>query len=164
MRTIRKGYDLYQDGTLCLKRDLYKKVMSEYKLQIAELLVRSFAGILFLFQGYDKLFGIKMRGVIEVFTADADRYHIPLPMIKLVAYYTSIVEFFGGIFLLFGFFTSYALYALGLDLIVVGIAFSYMTPVWDMKFVFPRLTLVAALLLFPDHYQFFSLDYFISTK
>lgn len=138
--------------------------MNEYKIQIAELLVRSFAGILFLFQGYDKLFRIKIPGVIDVFTADADRYHVPHSLIKLMAYYTSIVEFFGGFFLLTGFLTSYALYALGLDLVLVGMAFSYMTPMWDMKYVFPRFVLVVALLVFPDHYQFFSMDHFISTK
>src|ERR1044072_1070768 len=107
--------------------------MNEYKFQIAELLLRTFAGILFLFQGYDKLFRIKMPGVIDVFTADADQYHIPRPALTLVAYYTSLVEFFGGFFLLAGFFTTYTLYALGIDLLLVGLAFSYMTPIWDMK-------------------------------
>jgi putative oxidoreductase len=138
--------------------------MNDYKLQIAELLVRAFAGILFLFQGYDKLFRIKMPGVIDVFTADADRYHIPHPILNVVAYYTSIVEFIGGFLLLVGFFTPYALYALGFDLILVAFAFSYMTPMWDMKHMFPRLVLVATLLLMPDNYHLFSFDHYISSK
>ena len=36
-------------------------MMTDYKLAFAELFVRVFAGILFLFQGYDKLFHIKMQ-------------------------------------------------------------------------------------------------------
>lgn len=141
-----------------------KEVMNEYKFQVAELLIRTFAGILFLFQGYDKLFRIKMPEVIDVFTADADRYHIPRPILTLVAYFTSIAEFFGGLFLLAGFFTSCALYVLGIDLIVVSLAFTYMRPMWDMKYVFPRLVLVVTLLLLPEGYQQFSLDYFIMNK
>jgi putative oxidoreductase len=130
-------------------------------IYIAELLVRVFAGVLFMYQGYDKLFRIKMPGVIDAFTADADRYHIPRPILTLVAYYTSLVEFVGGILLIAGFFTSYALYALGFDLLLVCLAFSYMTPMWDMKHVFPRLALVVTLLLLPEHYQYFSLDRFL---
>ncbi len=135
--------------------------MDNYNLQIAEFLVRSITGILFLFQGYDKLFRIKMSGVIDTFAADANRYSIPGPVLTLVAYYTSIVEFFGGLFLVFGFFTSYSLYALGLDIVLVSFAFSYMNPMWDMKYVFPRLILIVTLLVLPQHYQMFSLDYLI---
>lgn len=128
---------------------------------MAELLVRVFAGVLFFYQGYDKLFRIKMPGVISAFTADADRYHVPRPILSLVAYYTSVAELFGGILLIFGFFTSYALYALGLDLVLVGLAFSYMTPMWDLKHVFPRLLLLVVLLLFPPDYHRYSLDYLL---
>ena len=131
---------------------------------IAELLIRIFAAVLFIFQGYDKLFRIKMPAVIAAFVADTDRFHVPRPLVKLIAYYTSLVEFFAGLFLLAGFFTTYALYALGLDLIIVSIAFSYMNPMWDMKFVFPRFILVITLLFIPEHYRFFSLDHFISTR
>lgn len=138
--------------------------MGEYNFQIAEMFVRILAGILFVFQGYDKLFRIKMPGVIDAFAADADRFHIPRPMLNMIAYYTSIVEFFAGLFLLAGFFTSYALYALGLDLLLVAVAFTYMSPMWDMKYVFPRFVLVVTLLLMPDHYRLFSVDHFISTR
>jgi putative oxidoreductase len=132
--------------------------MSELKFQIAELLVRTFAGILFLFQGYDKLFIVKMKGVISTFALDADRQNIPRFMVTMIAYYTSIVEFFGGAALILGLFTNYTLYLLGLDLLLVGLAFSIMQPMWDMKFVFPRFVLVIALLLMPDGYNTISID------
>jgi len=135
--------------------------MSDYKIQIAELLVRTLAGILFLFQGYDKLFKVKMAGVVDAFTADAERHRIPQPLVKLVAYFTSIAEFVGGIMLLLGFCTTYVLYALGLDLLVVSLAFTYMQPMWDMKNVFPRFILVIVLLLLPDAARLFSADHFL---
>ncbi|WP_317897601.1 DoxX family membrane protein [Aurantibacillus circumpalustris] len=138
--------------------------MDYSNVQIAELLVRVFAGILFMLQGYDKLFHVKMSGVINTFVQDADRYNIPRPLLNLVAYYTSIVEFIGGILLILGIFTSYTLYALGLDLILVGFAFTYMSPMWDMKFVFPRLAMVVTLLLMPEEYNYFSLDQLLTKK
>jgi uncharacterized membrane protein YphA (DoxX/SURF4 family) len=140
------------------------KIMNEYKLQIAELLVRIFAGVLFLLQGYDKLFSIQIDGVIKVFIPDAKSHHVPNPLIKIMAWYTSLVEFFGGILLLLGLFTNYALYALGLDLLLVCIAFSYLEPMWDMKNVFPRFILIITLLLIPAEYNYFGLDRLLNLK
>ncbi|HWY09824.1 MAG TPA: hypothetical protein VN026_00795 [Bacteroidia bacterium] len=45
--------------------------------------------------------------------------------------------------------SNYTLYALGLDLVLVGFAFSVSEPMWDMKYVFPRLILVFLLLIMP---------------
>ena len=139
-------------------------MMNEYKVYIAETLVRVFAGILFFFQGYDKLFKIEMPGVIDTFMADASRRHIGRPIVSIIAYYTSIVEFVGGIFLVFGIFTNYALCALGIDLLMVCFAFSLMEPMWDMKHVFPRFILVILLLLLPLENDKLSLDYLINLK
>jgi len=133
-------------------------------LYIAELLVRVFAGVLFLFQGYDKLFRIKLSGVIDAFRDDARRNNIPGPILTSIAYYTSLVEFFGGFLLLMGFMTNYTLYALGLDLILVAIAFSYLEPMWDLKHVFPRLALIIVLLLLPQEYRQLSFDHFFNLK
>lgn len=138
--------------------------MTDPKFQIAEFLIRIFAGILFLFQGYDKLFKIKMKEVISTFAIDTDRQKIPRPFVTLIAYYTSIVEFGGGILLICGLFTNYTLYALGLDLVLVCFAFSYMQALWDMKHVFPRFLLIILLLLLPEHYNFISLDHFLNFK
>lgn len=136
--------------------------MAEYKLYIAETLVRVFAGILFFFQGYDKLFKIKMPGVIDTFMADAYRRNISRPFVSLIAYYTSIVEFVGGVLLIFGLLTNYALYALGIDLLLVCFAFSFIEPMWDMKHVFPRFLLIILLLLLPLEQNILSLDYLIN--
>lgn len=85
--------------------------MNEYKLQAAELVLRLFVGILFLFQGCDQLFRIKMPGLIETFSADAPRYHVLRPLLSGIAYFTSIVEFTGGLMLVAGCMTTYTLYA-----------------------------------------------------
>lgn len=138
--------------------------MNEYKLYIAESMLRIFAGILFFFQGYDKLFKIKMPGVIDTFMRDAERNNIKRPLVSIVAYYTSTVEFLGGIFLVFGILTNYSLYALGLDLILVCFAFSMVEPMWDMKHVFPRFILVILLLLLPLENDKLSVDYLIKLK
>lgn len=136
--------------------------MTEYKLYIAETMVRVFAGILFFFQGYDKLFKIKMPGVIDTFMADASRRNISRPFVSLVAYYTSIVEFVGGILLMLGLLNNYVLYALGIDLLLVCFAFSFIEPMWDMKHVFPRFLLIIFLLLLPLEQNILSLDYLIN--
>lgn len=142
---------------LCQKN----KMMSD-NYYMGELLLRVFTGLLFLYQGYDKLFRIKMPGVIDAFSADAQRYHVPGGLLKLVAYYTSVAEFAGGMLLVLGLFTPFALYALGIDLLLVSLAFSYMNPMWDMKHVFPRLILVAALLLLPEQFRLVAIDHFLN--
>jgi len=135
--------------------------MSEYKLQIAEALIRIFAGILFLFQGYDKLFRVKMNGVIATFLEEAEHHHIHKPWVTVIAWYTSIVEFFGGLLLIFGLFTNYSLVFLGIDLVLVAFAFSVMDPVWDLRHVFPRLMLIVTLLLLPNEWNKLSIDFLL---
>lgn len=124
-------------------------------------MLRLFCGILFLFQGYDKLFKIKVSGVIETFRYEAQQKHIPEWALWLMAMYTSYVEFFAGVLLIIGLFKNYALFLLGMDLVLVAAAFSYMKPIWDMKYVFPRLILVVLLLAIPNRWGVFSLDYLL---
>ena len=133
--------------------------MSIYHTSIAEAIVRLFAGILFLFQGYDKLFRIGMDGVTNSFLHETERHHVPLSVIRFVAYFTSVAEFIGGALLMLGLFTNYALCALGVDLLIVCLAFSFLQPMWDMKHVFPRLILVVFLLMMSSTTRLFSLDH-----
>ena len=133
--------------------------MLEYKLQITEMLLRMFTGILFLFQGYDKIFRVKISGVIETFLEEAEQHHIHRPWVTIVTYYTSIVEFVGGLLLLVGLFTNYSLILLSTDMVLVAFAFSVMNPVWDLRHVFPRLMLLTALLVFPNEWNKLSLDF-----
>jgi uncharacterized membrane protein YphA (DoxX/SURF4 family) len=136
--------------------------MTTQNLAIAELMVRVIAGILFFFQGYDKLFNIKMEEVVNTFMKDAERRHIPKPMIAFISYLTSLVELIGGFLLILGLFTNMAATALCLDLIVISLAFSMMQPMWDLKHVFPRLILLFLLLALPQNCHFFSLDFLLN--
>ncbi len=134
----------------------------EYKYYLIELIPRVFCGIIFLFQGYDKLFKIKIEGVVETFLFETQHRHVPRFLLQAMAVFASNVEFIGGALLIIGLFKTAVLALFGIDLIFVAIAFSYMNPVWDMKHVFPRLVLILMLFLMPDRWSYFSLDYLIS--
>ena len=129
-----------------------------YKYYAIEFILRVFCGIIFMFQGYDKLFNIKIAGVVNTFSFEAQQRHIPEVFLKLMAAFTSSTEFFGGMLLIFGLLKNYVLCFLGADLIFVALAFSYMHPMWDTKFVFPRLILIILLFITPDTWELFSLD------
>ncbi len=131
------------------------------KLAMAEFLVRVFLGILFFFQGFDKLFVIKMPEVVNSFMKDAERRHIPQGLVATISYFTSIIELIGGASLILGLFSNYAIIFLGLDLIIIAFAFSMMQAMWDLRHVFPRLLLLVILLVLPPHSHFFSLDFLL---
>ncbi len=135
--------------------------MIQYKAEIAQWIIRVFTGIIFFFQGYDKLFRVRIEGVINTFLDQAEQHHIHKPWVTALAWYTSIIEFFGGIALITGLFTTYSLYLLGIDLLLVAAAFSILQPVWDMKHVFPRLLLISVLLLLPEELNKLSIDFLL---
>jgi uncharacterized membrane protein YphA (DoxX/SURF4 family) len=124
-------------------------------------ILRVILGILFFFQGYDKLFNLKVGGVIAFFRQESSHKQIPGFVLVGSAYFTSIVEFVCGGLLILGFFKTWALYLLGIDLILVCGAFSILKPMWDMQLLFPRLILLAALLYLPQQWDQLSLDYLL---
>lgn len=129
--------------------------------QLGELMLRVFCGVVFLYQGYDKLFKVKISGVTETFQVMAQKHNIPQFVLKFSAAFTSIAEFVGGLLLILGLFKPIALALLGLDLIFVGVAFSMLEPVWDMRHVFPRLLMVFLLMVLPPEWELFSLDHLL---
>jgi uncharacterized membrane protein YphA (DoxX/SURF4 family) len=138
--------------------------MQDYLHYTFELFIRLFCGIIFIFQGYDKLFKVKLNQVIDTFDVEAEKKHIPKPFVVFSAFYSSIVEFFGGILLIVGLFKPIVLILLGFDLIMVAFAFSIIEAMWDMKHVFPRLILLSALMLIPTEWAIFSIDYLLKFK
>lgn len=128
------------------------------KTEIVQLLVRMFTGIIFLFQGYDKLLRLRIPKVVDTYLADAAHLHIHRPFLTVFTSFTSVAEFVGGAALILGLGTNYALYLLGIDLVLVAVAFSMLQPIWDMRHVFPRLILVCALLLMPAEWNTYSMD------
>ena len=138
--------------------------MLEYKIQFAEFIIRVFAGILFFFQGYDKVFKIRISGVVDNFLEEAEHIHIHKPLVTIFTYCTSFIELICGALLIVGLFTNYALLALGFDLVLVCFAFSIIRPMWDMQYVFPRLVLITFLLILPNEYTKIALDYLLNIK
>lgn len=130
---------------------------TEFNYSITELFVRCFLGILFIFQGYDKLFVVKIKNVVNAFHNETDRKHIPQFLLVLTSYFTSISEFFGGILLLFGLFHQIVPVILAINLLVVTFAFSFLRPMWDLQHVFPRVILITLILLL-SNYFYFGLD------
>lgn len=127
-------------------------------------ILRVILGILFFFQGYDKVFKIKMRGVIETFKFELGTIKVPKWILLPSSYFTSYIELIGGILLIIGLFKIYALYLLGIDLIIVTAAFSMIKPMWDMQLLFPRLVLLGILLYLPDSWDILSLDHIINAN
>ncbi len=138
------------------------KPMFEFKFHILELTLRVFLGVLFFAQGYDKVFRVKISGVIETFHTEMESKHVPSFMLVMAAYYTSIVELVAGAMLILGLFKFYALTLLGIDLMLVTCAFSILQPMWDMQYVFPRLVILTVLFLLPEKWEIFSIDFFIT--
>ena len=135
--------------------------MINYNEIAVAFILRVFLGSLFLLQGYDKVFKIKVKGVFQTFEEAMRSKNMPSFILMLSAIYTSYVELFGGLLLVVGLFKSFALYFLGIDLVLVALAFGILNPMWDMQFVFPRLVILIALLLIPPSWDVISFDYLL---
>ena len=133
---------------------------TELNYNIAELFIRCFLGILFVFQGYDKIFVVRIKNVVSAFHNETDRKKIPSFLLTFTSYFTSINEFFGGILLILGLFHLIVPILLAVNLLVVAIAFSVLKPIWDLQHVFPRVILLLIILLLSNYY-YFGLDTFL---
>lgn len=137
---------------------------SVFNKEIAILTARIFLGCLFFFQGYDALFRVKMRSVVETFEFPLANKGIPKFLLVLGAWFTSLSELTGGFLLMIGLFSSLASILLAADLVFVAITFSIIRPMWDMQFVFPRLLLLLLIMFLPREWDIFSLDYLLNIK
>jgi uncharacterized membrane protein YphA (DoxX/SURF4 family) len=131
-------------------------------LYVAEALLRIFTGILFFSQGYDKLFRLGMKGVVNTFHAEAESHHVPSFFIWLIVVFSTLAEFVGGFCLIAGLFRNWSLVLLATDLLFVSFAFSFMQPMWDTKHVLKRIVLITLLLLAPVQWAAYSIDYLIT--
>ncbi len=134
------------------------ELLIQYHESAAGFLARVFLGVLFFFQGYDAVFKIKVENVIETYENSFSQRGIPKVFTFLGAWFTSYVELIGGLLLIVGLFEYCALYILGINLLLVNIAFGISNPMWDMKYVSPRLALLLFLLVIPSTWHTWSLD------
>lgn len=135
----------------------------EFKSEYAVLIIRLIAGILFLFQGYDKIFRLRLSKTGEAATYALSSLHLPGSLVKFIAVVTAIVEFSGGIMLISGFLILPACYMLMAGLLPITIAMAIREPVWNMETVWPRLVLLTFLMLAPEQVHTLSLDYVLKT-
>jgi putative oxidoreductase len=127
----------------------------------AVFIARVFLGLLFFFQGYDAVFRIKIKYVIEAYENSFANKGIPRFLTVCGAWFTSCVELIGGVLLIVGLFENAVLYFLGIDLIIASIAFGIAKPMWDMRYVFPRLALLLFLLVTPSAWHIWSIDHLL---
>ncbi len=124
-------------------------------------ILRVILGLLFFFQGYDKVFKVKVNGVVDFFRSELGSIKVHNTVLKITTYYTSYVELICGSLLIIGLFTKYSLYFLGVDLILAVGAFSLIKPMWDMQLLFPRLMLLSILLYLPEEWNTISADHIL---
>lgn len=125
---------------------------------IASLLARVLLGTLFLIQGYDKIFNVKLVNVIETIRPSYQKIKMPDFIVTLSAYFTSYIEFVCGFFLVIGLMKYFSLYLLGIDLIIVSFGMSIINPVWNMELVFPRFLLLLFLLIYPAEFDIITIQ------
>ncbi len=132
--------------------------INQYHEIVAVLIARVFLGCLFFFQGYDAVFNIKVKNVIATFETNFTNKGIPKFLTAAASWFTSYTELICGFLLIIGLFEYYALYLLGLNLIIAAIGFGITSPMWDTRYVLPRLLLLLFLLFVPQGWNALSLD------
>ncbi len=133
----------------------------DYNDSIALFLIRTVTGILFFFQGYDKIFNIKIKNVVATFNDPLNKFRIPLAILKPLITISSVIELLCGLLLIIGLFRNPALMFLALNMIFVAFSFSFIKPMWDMKFYFPRMIFLIILLFCLPGNDIFSLDWIL---
>ncbi len=138
------------------------EIIMDYHEAAAVFITRVFLGILFFFQGYDAVFNIKVRNIVSTYHTTFSNKGIPIFLIKAGTWFTSYTELIAGLFIIVGLFKYSALYLLGVNMIVASAAFSIAQPMWDMRFVFPRLALLVFLLATPSDWDTWTIDNLIN--
>ena len=132
--------------------------INQYHQIAAATIARVFLGILFFFQGYDSVFKVKIKNVIETYQNSFTQNGIPKYFTSIAVWFTSCTALIGGMLLIIGLYQYTALYLLGLNLLITAVGFGMNTAMWDTKFVFPRLILIIFLLAIPPTWNCLSVD------
>jgi uncharacterized membrane protein YphA (DoxX/SURF4 family) len=125
---------------------------------IGILFIRVLLGIIFLMQGFGKVFTWGVPKVYEMFFKPFDQTFLPHWVVEFAAYYTSYIEMIGGLLLILGLFRRIILIGLALDLLIVSFGHGMMEPIWDLSHVMPRTILLAALFFLPQEWDRWNVD------
>lgn len=130
--------------------------------KVAVVSIRLILGFIFFFQGFGKIFKFGLDAVYQNFFFATYKDILPEFLISSTVYYTSYIEFIGGLLLIIGFKRDLTLYALASVLIIVTFGHGLAEPIWDLSHVMYRTILLVSLLLLPKDWDTFSIDYLIS--
>ena len=122
------------------------------------LFARMLLGIIFLMQGFGKIFMFTVPKVYEMFFKDFESTFLPNWLIWASAYYTSYAEMICGFLLVIGLFRRYAMYLLAADLLIVSFGHGLIEPIWDLSHVMPRAILLILLFLAPPEWDIYHAD------
>ena len=140
-------------------------IKEEERLHYAGMLfIRTLLGIIFLMQGYGKIFTMSLAVVYDRFFKAFETSFLPKWLIVSTAYYTSYVELVGGLLLITGLFRKFAMYLLALDLLIVSFGHGLMEPIWDLSHVIPRAILLSALFFLPYSWDKWNVDEWLSKR
>lgn len=121
--------------------------------------IRMLLGLIFLMQGFGKVFTWGMENVINAnFFGDTFKDILPDFAIYITAYYTSYVELIGGFLLVIGLRVNIALYALASVLIIVTFGHGLVEPIWNLSHVMFRTILLIPLFFLPREWDKLSVD------
>lgn len=121
-------------------------------------IMRVLLGLIFMMQGYGKVFSWGMQNVYKSFESYESTF-LPTFLLKFTAYYTSFAELICGLLLVLGLFRNYALYILGSVLLIVSFGHGLSTPIWDLSHVMFRAALLIPLLLLPQEWDKWQLEH-----
>jgi uncharacterized membrane protein YphA (DoxX/SURF4 family) len=130
----------------------------------AMLFTRALLGLIFLMQGYGKIFTYTVPKVYDMFFKDFEKTFLPKWLIWGTAYYTSYVEMICGFLLIIGLFRKWALFLLGIDLLIVSFGHGLLEPIWDLQHVIPRAILLITILLVPVEWDRWCVDNMLKNK
>jgi uncharacterized membrane protein YphA (DoxX/SURF4 family) len=128
------------------------------------LFTRVVLGIIFIMQGYGKIFTYTVPKVYNMFFKDFEATFLPKWLIWSTAYFTSYIELSCGFLLIIGLFREYALYFLAVDLLIVSFGHGILEPIWDLQHVIYRAILLITLLLVPRQWDRWNADALFAKK
>jgi uncharacterized membrane protein YphA (DoxX/SURF4 family) len=129
---------------------------------IAAFTARLILGMLFFIQGYDAIFGVGTRTIVQTYRDGVNDKSIPVIWIRIAVAFTSYTELIAGLLLIPGLFIYPSLYLLCANMAVAALGFGLNRPMWDMKHFFPRIALLLYLLSIPAAWHRFSIDHLTS--
>lgn len=136
-----------------------------FNQSIAILTLRLILGFIFLMQGYGKVFSWGVDNLVQMdFFSKPYQDILPDFIIVSTAYYTSYVELIAGFLLVIGLKRNIALYFLASVLVIVTFGHGLAEPIWDLSHLMYRTILLVTLLLLPQEWDKYSLDYFCQNR